>query len=315
MWQLSAGVLMGWSLGSNDAANVFGTAVASRMIRFTLAAVICSVFVIVGAMLEGQEGIETYRGMSAMSLGKAFTVSLAAALAVTLMTILRLPVSTSQAVVGGLVFFGWKQHDLQLGLLTKVVLCWVGTPLGSLVISIILYYGIGKLMNRLNPNLFEYDRLLRWGLILAGTYGAYALGANNVANVTGPFVGEKMLTPLSACFIGGASIALGVLTFSRNVMYTVGKSIVKLSAFAAFIVVLSEAITVHIYAIVGVPVSTSQAVVGAVFGMGLIKGMKTINYGRLGMVLSGWLSTPLLAFSLTWVLFATLSHFWPHLYS
>ena len=45
---LTSGLFLGWSLGANDAANVFGTAVGSRMIRFTTAAVICSVFVVLG---------------------------------------------------------------------------------------------------------------------------------------------------------------------------------------------------------------------------------------------------------------------------
>ena len=49
---LSSGLFLGWSLGANDAANVFGTAVGSRMIRFSTAAVICSVFVILGAVMS-----------------------------------------------------------------------------------------------------------------------------------------------------------------------------------------------------------------------------------------------------------------------
>ena len=57
---------------------------------------------------------------------------------------------------------------------------------------------------------------------------------------------------------------------SKGVMKTVGRGIVKLDACSALIVVLSNAITVHIYAIIGVPVSTSQAVVGAVLGIGLL---------------------------------------------
>ena len=46
---LTSGLFLGWSLGANDAANVFGTAVGTRMIRFSTAAIICSVFVILGA--------------------------------------------------------------------------------------------------------------------------------------------------------------------------------------------------------------------------------------------------------------------------
>ena len=50
---LTSGLFLGWSLGANDAANVFGTAVASRMIQFTTAAIICSIFLILGAVISG----------------------------------------------------------------------------------------------------------------------------------------------------------------------------------------------------------------------------------------------------------------------
>ena len=51
------GVFLGWSLGSNDAANVFGTAVASRMVRYRTAVVLICIFVIAGAVLQGGPGI------------------------------------------------------------------------------------------------------------------------------------------------------------------------------------------------------------------------------------------------------------------
>jgi len=50
---LSSGLFLGWSLGANHTANVFGTAVGSRMVRFETAAVICTIFVILGATFSG----------------------------------------------------------------------------------------------------------------------------------------------------------------------------------------------------------------------------------------------------------------------
>ena len=50
---LSGGIFLGWSLGANDAANIFGTAVGTRMIKFTQAAIIASIFVMLGAMIQG----------------------------------------------------------------------------------------------------------------------------------------------------------------------------------------------------------------------------------------------------------------------
>ena len=306
MWQVLSGVFLGWSLGSNDAANVFGTAVASRMVRFWTAAVLCSVFVILGAVLEGAGGMETYRQLSPLSPNLAFCVGLAAAISVTSMSTLSLPVSTSQAVVGALVLVGFLQSTLDTSSLTKVVLCWVGTPIGAALVTVVLYFVLGKIMNALHLTIFQYDRWLRRGLILAGSYGAYALGANNVANVTGPFVGPGMLTPFQGCLIGGLAISLGVVTYSRGVMMTVGKDLVRLDAFTAFVAILSEAITVHFYAVIGVPVSTSQAIVGAVLGVGMVKGVRTINQKTLAKILFGWVGSPVIAAGIAYIIYQVL---------
>lgn len=93
---LSSGLFLGWSLGANDAANVFGTAVGSRMIRFSTAATICSTFVIIGAVTGG---IGAAQGLGELgkvnALPGSFTVALGAALTVLWMTKLGLPVSSS----------------------------------------------------------------------------------------------------------------------------------------------------------------------------------------------------------------------------
>jgi PiT family inorganic phosphate transporter len=109
------------------------------------------------------------------------------------------------------------------------------------------------------------------------------------------FVGAGVLTVFQAALIGGLSIAFGVLTYSRGVMETVGRKLVRLDPFSALIVVLAEALTVHFNAIIGVPISTTQAVIGAVLGVGLIKGAKTINRKMLYGIFAGWFLTPALA--------------------
>jgi PiT family inorganic phosphate transporter len=309
MWQVISGIFLGWSLGSNDASNVFGTAVASRMVRYWTAAILCSIFVILGALLHGAEGMETYRELSPLTADLAFVVSLAAGATVTLMSYWKLPVSTSQAVVGALVLIGLLHDSLDTSSLTKVVLCWVGTPIGAAIVTILLYHVVGKVLNFMAPSVFGYDRWLRFALIAAGSYGSYALGANNVANVTGAFTGPGMMTPFAACLVGSVAIAIGVMTYSRNVMMTVGRKLVRLDAYTAFIAILAEAVTVHIYAIIGVPVSTSQAIVGAVLGVGILKGVKTIDKKTLGRILFGWTGTPLISGGLTYLLYHLLGFF------
>jgi PiT family inorganic phosphate transporter len=78
-------------------------------------------------------------------------------------------------------------------------------------------------------------------------------------------------------------------------METVGKKLVRLDSFSALVVLLAEAVTVHIYTLIGVPVSTSQAVIGAVLGVGVVKGINTVSGRTLANILIAWLFTPVLA--------------------
>ena len=295
MLSLLGGVFLGWSLGANDASNVFGSAVASRMLKFWTAAVLASVFVLLGALLQGQAGIETLKGLTQFTLEQAVVSSVAAATTVTIMTILGLPVSTSQAVVGAILGIGILNQQLNLAGLGKVVACWFGTPVGAAVIAVIIYKVLAAFYNNLKINLFQSDILIRLLMIAAGSYGAYALGANNVANVTAVFVGAGHLSVFSAALIGGLSIGLGILTLSKRVMETVGKKLVRLDPFSALVVLLAQSITVHIYTFIGVPVSTSQAVIGAVLGVGIVKGISTVSGRTLANILIAWLLTPAIA--------------------
>jgi inorganic phosphate transporter, PiT family len=299
MFSLLGGVFLGWSLGANHAANCFGSAVASRMVRFWTAAILCACFVLIGALLEGQAGIKTLSGLTSIDLEQAVSITVAVAVTVTVMTLLNLPVSTSQGVVGAILGIGFLNHQLNLASLGKVVICWFGTPFCAILAALILYEVLALVYNRLGISIFHADVLLRIGLVAAGSYASYSLGANNVANATAVFVAAGTLTIFKAALIGGLSIGFGVLTYSRGVMETVGRKLVQLDPFSALIVVLAEAITVHFNALVGVPVSTTQAVIGAVLGVGLVKGARTINRKTLYSIFTGWFLTPTVACFIT----------------
>lgn len=301
--QYLSGAFLGWGLGANDTANVFGTAVSSRMVSYRLAVGLTALFVILGAIWQGEAGIRTLsedlhhqeQETVGTARSRAILVTLAAALTVLVMTRLAIPASASQAVVGAIIGVGLMEHNVNFSGLGKVVACWVGTPLGSAFFTVIFYYLLRWPVRRWRPSVFVYDPIVTLLLIVTGAYGAYALGANNVANVSAMFVGEGMLSVRQAALFGGISIAIGTLTYSRPVMMTVGRGIIRLDGFTALVTVLAHAVTVHFFAIVGVPVSTSQAIVGAVLGVALIKGVQTINLRMLARIAAGWVATPFLA--------------------
>jgi len=141
LFYLSSGLFLGWSLGANDAANIFGTAVGTKMIRFKTAAITASIFVILGAVIQGSGASDTLGRLGNVStIAAAFTVALAAALTVYWMTRLKLPVSTSQSIVGAII--GWNfytNNPTDLGTLTTIITTWVSGPILGGIAAILLF--------------------------------------------------------------------------------------------------------------------------------------------------------------------------------
>jgi len=320
---LTSGLFLGWSLGANDAANVFGSAVGTKMVRFRKAAIIAGIFVIIGAVVQGAGASHTLGKLGKIdAIAGAFTVALAAAITVFYMTKFKLPVSTTQAIVGGII--GWNLYtgnptDMQS--LTKILITWVSGPILGAIFSIILYYLLKLVIEKTKPHLLKLDAFLRLALIVVGAFGSYSLGANNIANVMGIFVSAVPLPELDLVLfklsgvqqlflIGGISIAIGIFTYSKRIMEQVGGNIVQLSSEAALVVVLAQSLVLFIFssqtlsdfsvslglpAIPLVPVSSSQAIVGAIIGIGILKGGREIKYGVLGEIAVGWVTTPVIA--------------------
>ena len=185
---LTSGLFLGWALGANDAANVFGTAVGSRMVRFSTAAIICSICVILGAVISGAGATETLGKLGAINtLPASFMAAFAAAAAVYGMTKTGLPVSTSQAIVGAII--GWNLFSgtpTDSKSLTKILSTWVLCPILAAGFSMLIYTVVVRVIRHAKVHLLRTDAYTRLGLILAGAFGSYSLGANNIANVETP---------------------------------------------------------------------------------------------------------------------------------
>jgi PiT family inorganic phosphate transporter len=321
---LTSGLLLGWSLGANDAANVFGTAVGTRMVRFGTAAVVCSVFVVLGAVISGAGAAHTLGALGSVNeLAGAFMAALSAAGTVYVMTKWGLPVSTSQAIVGAII--GWNLFSDSITdsqTLIKIVATWIACPVLAGLIAVPLLKLVAYVLRTAKLHLLRLDAYTRIALIFAGAFGSYSLGANNIANVMGVFVdvspftgfsvaGLLTLTSIQQLFlIGAVAIAVGVFTYSKRVMLTVGTGILPMSPVAAWVVVIAHSIVLFLFASQGlehmlanaglptiplVPVSSSQAVVGAVVGLGLMRGGRDIDWRLVRNIAGGWVTTPLIS--------------------
>jgi len=326
---ISSGLFLGWSLGANDAANLFGTAVGTKVVKFRTAAIIMSIFVIIGAVSSGSGASHTLGKLGAIStISGAFIVALASGLTVFVMTKYGLPVSTSQSIVGAII--GWNLYSsnpTSTDTLTKIVLTWVLCPVLAALFSVIFYKLFKNRTKKLKTNIFIRHYFIRIGLIVVGAFGAYSLGANNIANVMGVFTNSVELNPIDLGFIainktqilfllGSIAISVGIFTYSKNVMTTVGGHIYEISPATALIVVLSSSFVLFLFGSVSlqqlllslnlptiplVPVSSSQAVVGAIIGIGLAKGDRNINYRKIRSISFGWLLTPLMSLMVSYI--------------
>ena len=321
---LTSGLFLGWALGANDAANVFGTAVGTRMIRFSTAATICTIFVILGAVYSGAGAAGTLGKLGAIdALAGSFVAALSAALAVYLMTKAGLPVSTTQAIVGAII--GWNLFSgttTDTNSLVKILTTWLVCPLLAAVIAMGLFKLTTAVLSRVKLHLLRTDACTRLGLLLAGAFGSYSLGANNIGNVMGVFVPTSPFTDFDIAglfrfssteqlfLLGAIAIGIGVMTYSKRVMLTVGGSLMPLSPVAAWVVVMSHSIVLFLFASQGlesflasyglptiplVPVSSSQAVVGAVLGIAILKGGRGVKWRVLGGSGAGWVVAPAIA--------------------
>jgi len=324
VFYLSSGLFLGWGLGANHLGNIFGTAIGSRMLRWRTAAILCSIFVVLGAVISGSGPVQTLGKLGAVNaLGGSFITAFGAGVTVYWMTKAGLPVSTTQAIVGAIM--GWNFFSgavTDYGALTHILTGWVLGPALAAVFAMGLMKLTTMYLRWSELHLLRVDAYTRVGLIVAGSFGAYSLGANNIANVMGVFVpsspfteftlfGMFTVTSVQQLFlVGGLAIAVGVMTYSHNVVHTVGSALFAMTPIAAWVVVMAHSLVLlifaseeleHLLASYGlptfplVPVSSSEVVIGAVIGIALLKGGRGIRWKVLGRIASGWALTPFLS--------------------
>jgi PiT family inorganic phosphate transporter len=295
---MAAGV--GWSIGANDAANSLGPAVGSKVLNLRQAIVLIAIFGFLGASLQGSYVVKTIgKGIvpinllpKDIALYLALVATFSACCWVVLATYWKMPISTSHSIVGAVAGAGLAiGAPVRWRVLLDIFICWIFTPIGAAVLGYVFYIVFKNVFYRIIPR-----RYLKVSfailIILSGCYVAYSWGANDVANATGVISGAGVLTPLTSIIFGGLAIVLGIMTWGYKVIETIGSEITSLLPIMAFSAQLASAINVHIYTIFGIPVSTSHSIVGAIFGVGLVRGIRVVNVRVMREIIICWLATP-----------------------
>ena len=158
-----------------------------------------------------------------------------------------------------------------------------------------------------HTNSSEYqsvEKLFVYLQILSACFVAFAHGANDVANAIGPMsailsvalaggqsIAAKSPVPLWVLALGGAGIVVGLATWGWRVMETIGRNITQLTPTRGFSAEFGAATTIVLASKLGLPVSTTHTLVGAVLGVGLARGIGAVNLGTVRDVIISWLVT------------------------
>nr|WP_148883075.1 inorganic phosphate transporter [Thermococcus aciditolerans]QEK15121.1 inorganic phosphate transporter [Thermococcus aciditolerans] len=199
-------------------------------------------------------------------------------------------------VVIGTMFYIKVLHgkDLKTGVLMY------GVPLGIIVFAVT--YLLIKLRFPSSDPFIGVEAIFRKAQVLTSGYVALAHGANDVANAIGPVAavyavatmglgGMQVPVPKWILAMGGLGIAIGVATYGYRVMETVGKKITELTNTRGFTIDFSAATVVLAASWLGLPISTTHTVVGAVIGIGLARGVKAINKDIVRDIIISWFVT------------------------
>jgi PiT family inorganic phosphate transporter len=308
---LLAAFYMAWNIGANDAANPTETAVGSGALSMRKAILLFAVFVFLGAMIQGHSVMKTVGKGVVKDIDPimALSASVGAALWVTIATRKGLPVSTSQSTIGGVLGVGLAKlligggAHIDWGVVYKVLLSWVSSPLGAIALAAVFYYVIRDVHSFVSRRWGELaaDKVFRWFLIGTLAFSAYAFGANDVANATAVYINTVSQvtgfpdpkTMLLLAAYGALGIALGAIVWGHHVITTVGFRITRLDYVTGAAAELSNALVVYTFSLLGIPISTTHASVSSVIGVGIArtKSLSGINPKVVLTIVAGWLAT------------------------
>jgi len=160
-----------------------------------------------------------------------------------------------------------------------------------------------KQLNGVKQDIIQVEKQLAKFQLLSACFVAFAHGSNDVGNAIAPLAVINYISlnhtvpvdgitiPLWILVLGGAGIVTGLAVWGKKVIATIGEGIIPLQPSAGFCAELATATTILLASRIGIPVSTSHALVGGVVGIGLVQGNKSIQFKTVQGIIMAWLIT------------------------
>ena len=276
-----------WSIGAHYTGAVMGMPHALRAIGAWQALLLMAPLAFLGATFASH-AVEQRVGSGLtdrrLSVSQEVVVVGVAFALTTAFNRLRAPTSTIQilvfAVVGVTLAAG---RGVRWSTIGHLAIVWVSAPVAAFLLGAFLTKGLDRI---------ALGERTGAALVAVGAVAAFAMGANDVSNASGALVGSGVFGPLAAGAVGGAGIALGVLTWGKPLLRRVAFELVDVDRPMATAAQLVQAAVVLAAVAFGFFTSMNQALVGAMAGAGIARGREVVHLETLLSIPIAWVLGP-----------------------
>lgn len=290
--------------GFHDAANSIATVVSTRVLSPGQAVVWAALFNFIAAFTFGTAVAKTIgNGMidiSQVTFGVIFAGLIGAIVWDLITWYYGLPTSSSHALIGGYAGAAIARAGLSVIIpagWTKTLIYIILAPLIGLTLGFLLSVTIFWIFQRWTPR--RVDRVFRKAQLFSAAAYSLGHGTNDAQKTMGIIAGvlvtagylKTFSIPIWVVLAAHTAIALGTLSGGWRIIHTMGSKITRLTPFGGFAAETAGAITLFMASHLGVPVSTTHTITGAIVGVGATRRLSAVRWGVAGRIVWAWMLT------------------------
>lgn len=302
--------------GFHDAANSIATIVSTHVLSPKYAVMWAAFFNFIAFLVFGTHVAKTIgKGIINISLVKEdiliiiFSTLVGACLWDIITWYFGLPTSSSHALIGGLIGAALAKAGMKSlvwnGIIKTTAFIFI-SPVAGFFLGVSITIFIFNIFRNFSP--WKVDNLFRKGQLISAALYSLGHGGNDAQKTMGiimalVYVENQDVVPLWVVLSCHAAIALGTMLGGWRIVKTMGQRVTKLRPVDGFCAETSAAISLFIASNLGIPVSTTHTITGAIMGVGSIKRFTAVRWGAAGRIIWAWILTIPAAGIISWITF------------
>ncbi len=312
-------------IGANDASNVFGSAVGSKMVKFRSAIIFFIIFIILGAVINAENPSKIYGDLvlDYPELKKIFIIIFPVVFVTIISLKIKIPSSISQSIIFSLMGFSMAEKlNINYDLFKKLIYFWIATPVLAFLFSMIFCWFLTNLFRIFKLNVFQIDYQIRISLVIFGCIAAFALGAHLTAAIVGiyaPFLNldielmnfNLVLDDNKLYFFGSLLIGVGAFIFSQKIVKTIGSQISNIKPIPALAILLTQILILFTFSssfiinnlnlflpfeLFAMPLSASHITFASIIGIASFNKFREVKPQYTKKIILSWIIIPISVF-------------------